>query len=72
MQVGGDSLVHFDNPQVPVGAGPRQQLFGGDQLLPVLGQELRSGDEDRAVQAPLTELTPGFGLVGALKLQTCR
>jgi hypothetical protein len=51
LKVRRDAFVHLDHAEVPVGAGPGDELLGGDQLLAVLTEELGGGDKDRAVQA---------------------
>jgi hypothetical protein len=59
-EVAGDLLVHLCHPLLAAGLGGGDDLQGLLVLGPVLGQELGGGDEQRAGQAPLTELTTMF------------
>ena len=57
VQAGEDLLVHLRDPGLALAAGGVDQGERAVALLPQPGQELRPGDEDRAGQALLTELT---------------
>jgi hypothetical protein len=57
VQVGQHLLVHLDHAELPLGGGGLQQPAGLLAVLAVLVEELGGGDEDRADQALLTELT---------------
>jgi hypothetical protein len=58
-EVVGDLAVHLGHAGLAAGFGFGDDLQGLLAVLPVLGQELGGGEEHRACQAPLTELTPG-------------
>jgi hypothetical protein len=56
-QAGLDGAVHLGDPCLPGLLGLGDQLAGCVELVVVFGQELGGGDEQRAGQAPLTELS---------------
>ena len=66
VQVAGDLPVHLGEPVLAAGLGGGDDLQDLPAVLAVLGQEFGGGDEHRAGQAPLTELTSAFGHVTRL------
>jgi len=58
-QVPLDRAVHLNDAVLPAVLGLADQSSGRVELTMMLGQELFGGDENRAGQALLTELTHG-------------